>query len=47
MATDWKPKGSGLDLWLSSDYASEISKVKCILKVKVNLYTKEQGKVNT
>ena len=40
-------KNSILDLWLVTKYASGISKVECYLKVKVTLYTKVQGKVNT
>ena len=37
-------KSSILDLWLGSEYSSEISKVKCNSKVKVTLYAKMQEK---
>ena len=48
---DWKlltifENSYRLDLWLGSEYASGMSKIKFNLKVKVTLYTKWLEKVN-
>ena len=40
-------QSSVFHLWLSSECASEISKIKCNLKVRVTLYRKVQEMVNT
>ena len=49
---EWKllsifAKSSILDLWMGFKYASQISKVKYNLIVKVKFYTNVQGKINT
>ena len=51
-AIGWNPwdvfaKNFILDLLLGSEYASRTSKVKCNWKLKIMLYVKVQGKVNT